>query len=117
MVFAVNVIGNRAAKCDEPCSRRDGNEQAVRHDHLEKIAKRYPGFGPQLFFSDIEGDKAIEANHRDEAAAAVERAIVIGALQSDWQDSRTGMLSNKRREVLSKLRRGNALRSPNDAPP
>jgi hypothetical protein len=118
MVFAVDIVGDRAAERHETRARRRRQEPAGANQDAKALRQRHAGFRPHDACLLVECDQPIEAGHVDDAAAGVEIAVAVGAAQADGKARRLArQFSGDLSEFIREARPRHCVRFAHDAAP
>jgi hypothetical protein len=117
MVLAVNVIGDRAAERDEPCTWRRRQKPAARKGEGEQRRERKARLRAQDPGRLVEGHETVEAPHVDRSAFAVEAGVAIRPAQATGKNARCVRAGHQAPQLRAKARSRHPLRPSADTPP
>ncbi len=100
MIFAVDVIGDRAAEGYVFCAGRDGKKPAARHGEVEDLRERYARFGGQNAAYRVKGKQPVHPSGLDQGAVLEQADVAVAAPHADGQRSVVDAVDDARELVL-----------------
>src|SRR5215469_12211152 len=119
MIFAMNIVGDRATQRHKAGTRGHRQEKAARYQDFQQRIERNPGLSTQQPCSRIKGDGAVELRHVDDRAMRIETAVAIRAPQTNRENFAPGFraLSNQYGQFVLPLRMRNSVLRTQYPPP